>query len=205
MTLNENIELCHALIDCPTRRWNFSIPFFLILFIHLFFTFQMTMKGSKLALLLLLVVALEILLFTGSDAWFKRRRRRRCSASRPKSPKWVNNWHQQFNVRCPTSKKSCYQFCYLTYILCFFCAYFHLLVQHAHRMNNYWMIWFLSKLKFRFHLSCNQTKILWTYTRTNLKCRLLYWIRNRLMLDYRNIKIVFARQSSEKIKTRSSS
>ncbi|XP_074639727.1 hemagglutinin/amebocyte aggregation factor-like [Acropora palmata] len=68
----------------------------------------MTMKGSKLALLFLLVVALEILLFKGSDAdpWWRRRRRRRhvspsCSSSRPSSPRWVNSWQKNFNVRCP--------------------------------------------------------------------------------------------------------
>ncbi|XP_015750407.1 PREDICTED: hemagglutinin/amebocyte aggregation factor-like [Acropora digitifera] len=66
------------------------------------------MKGSKLALLLLLVVALEILLFKGSDAdpWWRRRRRRRhkspsCRSSRPSSPRWVNNWQKNFNIRCP--------------------------------------------------------------------------------------------------------
>ncbi|XP_074629435.1 dermatopontin-like [Acropora palmata] len=75
----------------------------------------MTMKASKLALLLLLVVALEILLFTGCDAdpfWGRRRRRRRrryippvpvCSSSRPNSPRWINSWQQDFNVRCITS------------------------------------------------------------------------------------------------------
>ena len=96
-----------------------QFPLFLILFIYLFFTLQMTIKGRKLALLLLLVVALEILLFAGSDAnpwWRRRRRRRRCSSSRPSSH-WINNWRQDFNVRCHNSKKSCYQFCYLTYIL----------------------------------------------------------------------------------------
>ncbi|XP_015750374.1 PREDICTED: hemagglutinin/amebocyte aggregation factor-like isoform X3 [Acropora digitifera] len=65
---------------------------------------MMTIKGRKLALLLLLVVALEILLFAGSDAkpWWRRRRRRTCSSSRPSSH-WVNNWRQNFNVRCPNS------------------------------------------------------------------------------------------------------
>ena len=115
-----------------------QFPLFLILFIYLFFTLQMTIKGRKLALLLLLVVALEILLFAGSDAnpWWRRRRRRRCSSFRPSSA-WVNDWGKDFNVRCRTGKKSCYQFCYLTYVSCFICAYFHMLVQHAHRMNNY--------------------------------------------------------------------
>ncbi|XP_015771350.1 PREDICTED: dermatopontin-like [Acropora digitifera] len=70
----------------------------------------MTIKGRKLALLLLLVVALEILLFTASDAdpgWRRRRRRRRhryvprCSSSRPYPPRWVNSWKQYFNFRCP--------------------------------------------------------------------------------------------------------
>ena len=133
----EGKQLYHSLIDSPTW-WKFSIPFFLILFIHLFFTFQMTMKRSKLALLLLLLVALEILLFNGSDAkpWlFWRRRRRRCTSGRP-SPTWINDWGQDFNFNCPNSKKSFYQFCYLIYIACFFCAYFHLVVRHAHRMNN---------------------------------------------------------------------
>ena len=88
---------------------------FLCLFV--FSTFQITMKASKLALLLLLVLALEILLFAGSDAYRRRRRRRRrCSKYRPPNTKWVNRWRQSFNVRCRTSKKSCYQFCYLTYI-----------------------------------------------------------------------------------------
>ena len=171
----------------------------------------MTIKGSKLALLLLLVVALEILLFEGSDAVFellKHRRRpiwsRLGSRSRPRtSPSRVNNGRQDFIKICPTGKKSCCQLCYLTYILCFLCVYFHLLVRHAH-VNEKLMISLLSKLKFGFHLSCLQTKILWTYTRTNLKCRLLYWIRNRWMFHYRKIKIVFARKS-EKIKMRSSS
>ncbi|XP_067042639.1 dermatopontin-like [Acropora muricata] len=65
----------------------------------------MTMKGSKLALLLLLLVALEILLFTGSDAkpWlFWRRRRRRCTSGRPSST-WINDWGQDFNFKCPNS------------------------------------------------------------------------------------------------------
>ncbi|XP_067047387.1 dermatopontin-like [Acropora muricata] len=70
----------------------------------------MTIQGRKLALLLLLVVALEILLFTASDAdpgWRRRRRRRRhryvprCSSSRPYSPRWVNSWQQHFNFKCP--------------------------------------------------------------------------------------------------------
>ena len=103
---------------------------FLILFVLL--TFQMTMKASKLALLLLLVVALEILLFTGCDAdpfWARRRRRRSrrryippvpvCSSSRPSFPRWINSWQQDFNVRCITSKKLLSQFLRLTYILCF--------------------------------------------------------------------------------------
>ena len=167
----------------------------------------MTIKGSKLALLLLLVVALEILLFEGSDAnlrlWPWNSRRRPIS-SRPHprpSPSRVNNRRQY--LECPRGKKSCCQLCYLIYILCFLCVYFHLLVRHAH-VNEKLMISLLSKLKFGFHLSCLQTKILWTYTRTNLKCRLLYWIRNRWMFHYRKIKIVFARKS-EKIKMRSSS
>ena len=138
--LTEIIKLQPALPCLFARRFleTLQFPLFLILFICLFFTLQMTIKGRKLALLLLLVVALEILLFAGSDAkpWWRRRRRRRCSSSRPSSH-WVNDWRQDFNVRCPASKKSCYQFCYLTYISCFFCAYFHMLVQHAHRMNNY--------------------------------------------------------------------
>lgn len=62
----------------------------------------MKLKGSKLALLSLLVVALEILLFTGSDAWFSRRRRRRCSSSLP-AGRWDNGWRQNFNIRCSTS------------------------------------------------------------------------------------------------------
>jgi len=64
---------------------------------------MMTIKGRKLALILLLVVALEILLFAGSDAnpWWRRRRRRRCSSFRPSSA-WVNDWGKDFNVRCRT-------------------------------------------------------------------------------------------------------
>ncbi|XP_067043822.1 millepora cytotoxin-1-like [Acropora muricata] len=62
----------------------------------------MTTKGRKLALLLLLLVGLEILLFTGSDAtrWFWPRRR--CTSDRP-SPLWVNDWRQDFNFKCPNS------------------------------------------------------------------------------------------------------
>ncbi|KAK2560008.1 Dermatopontin [Acropora cervicornis] len=67
----------------------------------------MTMKGGKLALLLLLVVALEILFFTASDAdalWGRRRRRGRrryaCRSSRPIFRKWANRWQQNFNFRC---------------------------------------------------------------------------------------------------------
>ena len=165
MALKENIQLCHALIDSPTR-WNFSITLFLILFIHLFFTFQMTMKGSKLALLLLLVVALEMLLFPGSDAlWWRRRRRRRCSTDHPSYPKWENKWRQDFDVKCKNGKKSFSQFLRLTYIFCYIYVYLHLLVQHT---SNELMIWLSRKLKFRFHLSCLQNKILWTYTRTKL-------------------------------------
>ncbi|XP_029211493.2 dermatopontin-like isoform X1 [Acropora millepora] len=70
---------------------------------------MMTMKGGKLALLLLLVVALEILFFTASDAdalWGKRRRRGRrryaCRSSRPIFRKWANRWQQNFNFRCPS-------------------------------------------------------------------------------------------------------
>ena len=122
------------------RLFNFFISVSLQLIY--FFTFQiMTMKGSKLALLLLLVVVFENLLFSRSDAnpWWRRRRRRYvqpCSSSRPSSTRWVNSWQKNFNVRCRNSKKSHYQFCYLTYILYFFCAYYHLSVQRAHRMKN---------------------------------------------------------------------
>ncbi|XP_015750303.1 PREDICTED: dermatopontin-like [Acropora digitifera] len=70
----------------------------------------MTMKGSKLALLLLLVVALEILLFIGSDAkpwlWRRRRRRRTCN-SYPPPHGYVNKWRQQlFSFKCPDSYDS---------------------------------------------------------------------------------------------------
>ncbi|XP_067042633.1 dermatopontin-like [Acropora muricata] len=52
----------------------------------------MTMKGSKLALVLLFVGTLEILLFTGSDAF--------CSSSRPSSPRWFNTWGKNFGAIC---------------------------------------------------------------------------------------------------------
>ena len=161
--------MSHGLIGSPTRKWSFSIPLCLILFG--LFTFQMTMKGSKVALLLLLVVALEILLFTGCEAdpfWGRRRRRRRrryippvpvCSYSRPSSPRWINSWQQDFNVRCITSKKLLSQFLRLTCILCFR---LRLLspVSTTRTTNEQLMIWLLSKFKFkfRFHLSCVRTK-----------------------------------------------
>ena len=74
------------------------------------FSFQITMKGNKLAFFLLLVLAFEILFFTATEAnpfWTRRRRRRRrrCSSSRPAGVAWVNGWQQYFNFKCQNSKR----------------------------------------------------------------------------------------------------
>lgn len=167
MTLKENIQFFHGLIDSPTRRWNFSIPLFVF-----FFTFQMTMKGSKLAPLLLLVVVLEILLFARSDAIWPC-----CSRSRPSYPRWDNNWRQDFNVACRNSKKSFSQFLRLTYIWCYIYAYLHLLVQHTHRMN--W--WFDFQESQNFVFTCLVPRIKYCERTHGQNCRLLNWIRDWLM------------------------
>ncbi|XP_044172410.1 hemagglutinin/amebocyte aggregation factor-like [Acropora millepora] len=60
---------------------------------------KISMKGGKLARLLLSIVVLEILFFTGSDAVPQVG----CSSARPSFPRWVNNWQQNFGVRCHTS------------------------------------------------------------------------------------------------------
>ena len=179
MTLKENIQLFHGLIDSPTIRWNFSISFCLILFV--LFTFQMTMKGSKLALFLLLVVTLEILLFTGSDGnggWKRRRRRPQCRWSRPSYPRWDNNWRQDLNVRCGNSKKSFSHCLRLTYILCF--IYLRLLspVSTTHTSNEL-MIWLSRKLNFVF--TCLVSRIKYCERTHGQNCRLLNWMRDRLM------------------------
>ena len=72
------------------------------------FSFQITMKGNKLAFFLLLVLAFEILFFTATEAnpfWSRRRRRRRCSSSRPAGVAWVNGWQQYFSANCRNSKR----------------------------------------------------------------------------------------------------
>ena len=70
------------------------------------------MDGKKLAKFLLLMMALELMLFSFTEGWRRRRRRRRryrrppppppprCSSSRPSGVPWVNTWHQT----CPDRK-----------------------------------------------------------------------------------------------------
>lgn len=103
------------------------------------------MKGGKLALLLLLVVALEILLFKASDAdalWGKRRRRDVAAAVMyaarldPYSANGSTDGNKiSISAAPPVSNNSisCFhltlQFMFLLRLL------FHLLVQHANRMK----------------------------------------------------------------------
>lgn len=68
------------------------------------------MEGKKLAQFLLLMIVLDLLVFSsteGSPWWDSRRRRRRCrcSSSRPSGVSWVNIWQQHFSRKCPTSKE----------------------------------------------------------------------------------------------------
>lgn len=126
MPLKEDIQPSHPQMNITKRRFQY-VPCYYSFFLCSL-TFQMTMKGGKLARLLLSVVALEILFFTGSDAVPEVG----CSSARPSFPSWVNNWQQNFGVRCRTSKKSFYQSLRLTYILFLLRLSFHLLLQHAH-------------------------------------------------------------------------
>ncbi|XP_015771790.1 PREDICTED: dermatopontin-like isoform X2 [Acropora digitifera] len=118
----------------------------------------MTMKGSKLALFLLLVVTLEILLFTGSDGnggWKRRRRRRpRCRWSRPSYPRWDNNWRQDFNVRCGNSYsisvwQSKYRHCWGDRIHHFQCKYGPFYYQFFHCSTTYYVNDYDRPLSFR--------------------------------------------------------
>ena len=88
MALKEDIQPSHAQMNITTRRFQY-VPCYNSFFLCSL-TFQMTMKGGKLARLLLSVVALEILFFTGSDAVPQVG----CSSARPSFPRWVNNWQQ---------------------------------------------------------------------------------------------------------------
>ncbi|XP_044184064.1 dermatopontin-like [Acropora millepora] len=116
----------------------------------------MTMKGSKLARLLLLVVALEILLFAGSDAIWPPRTRRRywCRRSRPSYPRWNNNWRQDFNVECRNSYsiyvwQSKYRDCWGDRIHHFDCKYGPFYYQLSHCSTPYYVNDFDRPLTFR--------------------------------------------------------
>ena len=115
-------------------------------------SFQMTIKGSKLAIFLLLVVPLQILLFTGYDAFAWP-----CGWSRRSYRRWNNKWRQDFNVKCKNSKKSFSQPVPLFNL--HFMLHLRLLspVSTTHTSNGL-TIWLWRKLKFRFHLSCLQNK-----------------------------------------------
>ena len=63
------------------------------------------MEVKKLAKFLLLMMALDLLLFSSTEGWRRRRRRRHCSSSRPYSVDWANNWHQHFVYECSTGKE----------------------------------------------------------------------------------------------------
>ncbi|CAH3159508.1 unnamed protein product [Porites evermanni] len=65
------------------------------------------MDGNKMAKFLLLLIAVDLLLFSSTEGkpWWKRRRssRRRCSSSRPGGVAWVNQWQQPFSYYCSSS------------------------------------------------------------------------------------------------------
>ena len=145
MALKEDIQPSHAQMNITTRRFQY-VPCYYSFFLRSL-TFQISMKGGKLARLLLSIVVLEILFFTGSDAVPQVG----CSSARPSFPRWVNNWQQNFGVRCHTSKKSFYQSLRLTCIL-----FLLRLVTTSRTLNEQLMI--LSKFKFRFHSLCLQNK-----------------------------------------------
>ena len=63
--------------------------------------------------LFLLIVVLELMLFSHTESWRRRRRRRRyyvprpppCDSSLPRATfKWANKWHQSFTAQCPKRK-----------------------------------------------------------------------------------------------------
>lgn len=66
------------------------------------------MNGNKMAKFLLLLIAVDLLLFASTEGkpWWGRRRssRRRCSSSRPGGVAWVNQWQQPFSSYCSSSK-----------------------------------------------------------------------------------------------------
>ncbi|CAH3151298.1 unnamed protein product [Porites lobata] len=66
------------------------------------------MTGMRRAIkLFLLIVVLELMLFSHTESWRRRRRRRRryvppCDSSLPPAAfKWANKWHQSFTAQCP--------------------------------------------------------------------------------------------------------
>lgn len=65
------------------------------------------MDGNKMAKFLLLLIAVDLLLFSSTEGkpwWRRRSSRRRCSSSRPGGVRWVNKWHDSFSFSCPTSQ-----------------------------------------------------------------------------------------------------
>ena len=67
---------------------------------------ETTMNGNKMAKFLLLLIAVDLLLFSSTEGkpFWGRRRRRRCSSSRPGGVAWVNQWQQPFSSYCRSSK-----------------------------------------------------------------------------------------------------
>ena len=70
------------------------------------------MTGMKLATFLLLILVLELMLFSDTVVLWRRRRRRRyippppsCDSQKPHSQTpWVNNWRGRFDYECPFGK-----------------------------------------------------------------------------------------------------
>ena len=63
------------------------------------------MDGNKMTKFLLLLIAVDLLLFSSTEGWFRRRsyRRRHCSSSRPSGVAWKNNWHGSLYFKCQAS------------------------------------------------------------------------------------------------------
>ncbi|XP_073247433.1 hemagglutinin/amebocyte aggregation factor-like [Porites lutea] len=73
---------------------------------------ETTMDGNKMAKFLLLLIAVDLLLFSSTEGkpWWRRRRSRRrrtqsyCPSSTPSGVAWKNNWHGSLYFKCPASQ-----------------------------------------------------------------------------------------------------